>query len=96
MMKFTLIDGVTRNAENPDTFEIPTEEERRCVVPDDLVKVGFEMEDEDLGGERMWVEVTSVDGEQFTGTLSNHPIVIDLAFGDEVRFGLKHILSIYE
>ncbi len=93
---FTLIDGVERNAENPDTFEIPTLEERLAVQPGDYAKVGFECEDQDLGGERMWVQVERIEDGQWIGTLANDPMVIpSLRFGDEVRFEAKHIIGIY-
>lgn len=90
---FTLIDGVARNTEHPDTFEIPSEEERRAVKAGDLVKLGFLMEDEEIAGERMWVEITTVDPE-LTGTLANFPIVLKMEWGDEVSFGFDNILSI--
>ena len=94
-MAFTLIDGVARNAENPDTFAIPSLEERKSVQAGDYVKLGFECEDEELGGERMWVEVTTT-GEKLTGTVGNDPIVIpELKFGDEVRFEHRHIIGLY-
>lgn len=96
MAEYTLIDGVLRNYENPDTFEIPTLEERQGALEGDLVKVGFECKGEDMGGERMWVEIDTAENGHYTGTIANHPFVIpNLRFGDEVTFSSKHIISIY-
>lgn len=93
---YTLMDGEERNAAHPDTFEIPSLEDREGVLPGTTVKLGFEVKDKDLAGERMWVEVTAVDGDQFTGTIANDPIVIDGKYGDPVSFEPKNILSIWE
>ena len=100
-MSFTLIDGEQRNADNPDTFEIPEIEDRLAVKKGDMVKLGFEVEGEDLGGERMWVEVSLVhevlgEIDWFMGTIANDPIVIDRKFGDPVHFEPKNIISIWE
>jgi uncharacterized protein YegJ (DUF2314 family) len=94
-MNITLIDGVERNTENPDTFWIPSEEEKDTVKEGMLCKLGFETNDcEDCGGERMWVVVTHKTEGGFVGTLRNEPVFLDLEFGDEVHFQRNNIIDI--
>lgn len=90
---YTLIDGWERNAEHPDTFEIPTMAEAGRVTVGDYVKLGFEYEGEEFAGERMWVEVTGIGNGGFEGTLANTPLTDLLSFGDLVKFGLCHIIA---
>lgn len=94
------------NEEYPDTFSIPTAEERNKVIPTDFVKLGFEVAGEDeesddgvtTFNERMWVQVKGAYGPYLWGTLSNEPSFegseIGLEFGSEVIFLPEHILSI--
>lgn len=90
---YTLIDGWERNAEHPDTFEIPTMEEAGRVTVGDYVKLGFEYDDEEFAGERMWVEVTGIGQGGFVATLANAPLTDQLVYGDEVKFELRHIIA---
>lgn len=47
------------------------------------------------GGERMWVRITSRDGDDFVGELRNTPATLGgLGFGDEVRFEARHVADI--
>lgn len=96
-MKYTLIDGVERNDDNPDTFYIPSVKDKETVNFGTLVKLGFETDDcEECGGERMWVVVTQKTEGGFVGTLNNHPVFLDLKFGDVVHFESKNIIDIVE
>jgi uncharacterized protein YegJ (DUF2314 family) len=96
-MKYTLIDGVERNSENPDTFYIPNEKDKETVQFGTLVKLGFETNEcEECGGERMWVVVTQKTEGGFVGTLRNQPVFMDLNFGDVVHFQSKNIIDITE
>ncbi len=99
-MTYKLIDGLQRHEANPNTFEIPSLEEKQELKAGDIVKLGFEATEEfDDGpsGERMWVRTTKIKGDDYEGTLSNDPVVIeDLKHGDKVIFNSKHIISIYE
>lgn len=84
---YYLNSGVVSAELYPDTFLIPSEEERQSIKPTDLVKLSFELQqlvDEDreddsadqepeVGGERMWVEVTGRSGPYFVGRLRNQP-----------------------
>lgn len=81
-----LLSGVVRNEVSPDTFQLPTEVDRRSVVDGALVKLMFELfftdedrngEDDDMGvsTERMWVKVTGRSGPYYTGELRNNPSI---------------------
>lgn len=90
--RWKLGSGVESNRQHPDTFEIPTEDQKADVLPGDLVKLMFVMKD---WGERMWVEVDKVDGDRFAGQLSNQPIGIPRLYADDrVRFRSEHIIDI--
>lgn len=92
-MKWYLDNGVDRHGENPETFELPNEGERKSLVPSMFAKLIFLTED---GGERMWVEVTDVVDDGYVGKLANTPFTIDgLEFGDLVAFGSEHIIDIH-
>jgi hypothetical protein len=96
MTSWSLGNGETRNAENPDRFWIPEKWERMALEPGMLVKLIFEFID---GGERMWVEVIDVDYEMagYSGRLVNTPICSDdLNYGDMVVFKPEHVIDIQE
>jgi hypothetical protein len=74
--------GVVRNQVSPDTFQLPTEVERRSVVNGALVKLMFELyfvdvddDEETSASERMWVKVTGRSGPYYTGELRNNPSI---------------------
>ncbi len=89
---YTLVDGIERNEANPDTFWIPSEEEKNSLVIGDMAKLGFL--DKDKNGERMWVEITEKHDGSFKGTLRNQPLWIKLTYGAEVSFESKHIIDL--
>lgn len=78
-----LLSGVVRNEVSPDTFDLPTEVERRSVVEGALVKLMFELyfvdedDEENMNSatERMWVKVTGRSGPYYTGELRNNPSI---------------------
>lgn len=83
--------GVKMHRNHPDTFQIPSDEEKAAIQPGDFVKLMFDAGDH--GTERMWVKVTSLD--PLAGTLANSPFGIpDLSFGDHITFAPKHIICI--
>lgn len=85
--------GVDRHLAYPETFEIPSEEERLTIEPGAVVKLMFEMKDG--WGERMWVNVSNVGKRHFTGTLVNCPVGIPrLAPGDAIKFKPDHVIDI--
>jgi hypothetical protein len=104
---YTLIDGEEMSREHPQTFEIPSLEEREGLRLGDYAKVGLVLDDAFVGpagcgGERMWFEIIarSVGGKKmlplvYRGKLANDPVVIKgLAHGDLVTFSPRHVLSI--
>ena len=72
--RWRLGSGVERNLAYPETFWLPSEEERLSLEPGVLVKLMFEMKDG--WGERMWVNVSSIGKGRLTGTLVNCPVGI--------------------
>jgi len=103
---WTLASGVALNEQYPDTFSIPSAEERSKVIPTDFVKLNFRVavsdaESEDgVIGERMWVEVKGATGPYLWGTLANTPSFdghdIGLEHGSEIIFLPEHIISVVD
>lgn len=100
-----LISGVVRNELHPETFIIPDDASRRSIARGDYVKLGFEYSyPEDIpddvfgGGERMWVEVTGIDGPYYVGKLANNPVCTaewhDLKFDSPIVFLPEHVISL--
>ena len=83
----------------PRTFIIPTEEEIEDLKIDDLVKLIFclpEETDNDCRAERMWVQITEISEDGFSGILDNEPYYIqNLHSGDLITFQKKHIAAIF-
>jgi len=83
----------------PYTFYLPSSDVIAMLQPGDEVKLIFRCEEydegeEDVAIERMWVRITEIDGDEFTGKLDNQPLVIpDLQQGDEIEFASYHIID---
>lgn len=93
----TFVNGVTQNRLHPDTFEIPSNEEKADIQPGDHIKVGFLIDEGNIEAERMWLRVTGRNGNSITGTLANDPVCITAyGFGDEFTVTLDEVLSIYK
>jgi hypothetical protein len=98
MAKFLNLEDVEQVArEHPETFFIPSKEERESQRIGDSVRLHFRLK-EPLPGEpqaeRMWVTVTQQNGlfKPYKGVLQNAPVFIeDLEEGTEVTFGPHHI-----
>jgi hypothetical protein len=101
------------SAENfPDTFHIPTFEDRANISAGDIVKLQFAVAAEDEEGsegfeilyERMWVIVKGFAGPYIWGVLDNIPSWseddgtdgFDLKLGAEVVFLPEHIIGIHQ
>jgi hypothetical protein len=98
MAKFLNLEDVEKSArENPDTFFIPPEEERKSQRVGDLVRLHFRLKNpsaREPKAERMWVKVTQEQGfmQPYKGVLDNKPVFIeDLNQGTEVTFKPCHI-----
>jgi hypothetical protein len=95
--------GMVMNEQYPKTFSIPDEAVRRSMKPGNIVKLMFEYlypDDDKIGGERMWVEITELNGPYFVGRLRNPPAMIDewhdLDYDSEVVFLPEHVIDIHE
>lgn len=98
---YFLENGEKLHIDNPETFWIPAFELRLSVQPGAIVKLIFNMLENDKTDEtsieRMWVEVKSVDNGLYVGRLDNDPYGnVSVKCGDEVVFGPEHIIAIYE
>lgn len=98
MAKFLNLEDVEKTArENPETFFIPSAEERKSQRVGDSVRLHFRLKNpsgDEPQAERMWVTVTQEQGllKPYKGMLQNAPIYIeDLKPGDEVAFKPCHI-----
>jgi hypothetical protein len=91
-----LIDVEKRHADNPDTFEIPSREERESLRVWDFARLIF------APGERIWVEVVKVGAEgvmkpgfaAYIGAIRNRPIAVTLQYGDWIGFDPRHICEV--
>lgn len=91
-MNYQLVDVEERNKNNPDTFWIPSLEDRQDIDVGQWVKLGFKGKEIT---ERMWVKVTNIVGS-LVGTLDNDPAVLPIAHGDSIDFEPKHIMEILD
>jgi uncharacterized protein YegJ (DUF2314 family) len=94
-VRYTLDNGAETHREFPDTFHIPTQEDRQSLRPDDLVKLMFRIEfDEVAHVERMWVRVTDVMLGSYVGVLDNDPYCTDeIRSGMKVEFHADHVIQ---
>lgn len=99
-MEYTLkdqkfIDGVETNLEYPDTFKIPSMEDKEAIAVGDSIKVGFISDDPYTPTERMWLKVIEVDGSLIKGSLENYPVCVEgYYYGDIFQVHSDHVLSI--
>jgi hypothetical protein len=99
MPTWNLEDVVAAARMNPETFFIPSFEERCAVEIGRLARLHFVLSSpgpDDPRAERMWVEVENRQGvgasTRYRGALTNEPVYIrDLRAGDKVEFGPDHI-----
>jgi len=98
MAKFLKLEDVEQTArENPETFFLPSIEERKTQQVGDSVRLHFTINNPAEGepqAERMWVTVTQTSGflRPYKGKLQNQPVYIeDLKPGDEITFKACHI-----
>ena len=94
-----LLDAEAQHAAFPDTFPIPTQEEREPLRAGDMVNLVFLLDPPPSSGpnaERMWVEVrATADDGSYEGFLTNRPVVItSLAPSAVVAFEAKHVAGI--
>lgn len=97
-MRWRLLNGEARNAESPDTFEIPGLAERQSLRPGQHVKLMFEFATPDGPKvERMWVKVEQALLGGYRGVLDNKPLHDgSLKLGAKVEFRPEHVISIHD
>jgi hypothetical protein len=84
---------VERDAQYPDSFDIPSVEEKADIAPGDKVEAMFEMKDG--WGERMWLEVVEIKRRHLVCRLVNHPVGIPrLSSGDTIEVKRDHVIDI--
>ena len=85
-----LVDAQAMAKANPTTFEAPVQSELDQVKIGDSVKICIN------NIERLWVEVTEINGGQLKGKIDNCPVVIDdVSFGDPLNFRKENIYAIF-
>lgn len=83
--------GLARHREAPDTFEIPSDEDKNLLRPRDLAKLMWSVRR--MPGERMWVTILHRDGDLLVGTLSNSPVFVHMNHGETVKFHIDDIID---
>lgn len=80
------------------TYYLPSEQALNLLSVGDAVKIVFLCDvenDKGWSAERMWVQITRIEGGNFEGYLDNDPYYIpDIKAGDSVEFERKHIIQI--
>ena len=94
-----LLDAESQHAAFPDTFPIPSADERAALRTGDLVKLVFVLDpppDDGPNAERMWVEVRTAQADgSYDGWLTNKPVVISsLESSALVAFEPRHVAGI--
>jgi hypothetical protein len=98
-MPYVLKDLVRHAAAHPATFQIPSRQLRETLAVGSSAKLVFVPSPSVKGGghERLWVEITAREGEEYIGRLERDPMFIDaigVRKGDTVRFRACHVASI--
>ena len=94
-MTYVLASGIERHERSPESFWIPSPDEKSAIQPGDYVKLIFVQGDENPRVERMWVKVTSREGDSLRGTLANVPYALtELKYNTEIVFETDHIIAI--
>lgn len=83
--------GLERHLECPNSFEIPSEEDKKLMVPGDRAKLMWAVKR--FPGERMWVTITERDGDRLVGTLDNWAIYAFLNPDEPVNFHIDDIID---
>ncbi len=97
MGSWSLVDSEQLAKAHKYTFYKPSRKITQNLKVGNVVKLTFEFEStntENPSAERMWVQITEIDGEKFKGTLDNHPFYLhELYAGDQIIFEHKHIID---
>lgn len=95
---YTLENIIEQNKKYPRHFMKPTALEINSLHPGDMVKLIFLIHpplENGCNGERMWVVIDSIKGDNFVGILDNDPCFLTtIKAGDKIEFQAKNIASI--
>lgn len=97
MIDWILEDVEVTNKMNPNSFFIPSLNERKSQKKGDLVRLHFMLnnpKEDEPRTERMWVKITETKlfGRKYVGVLTNQPAYIKaLNVGDRIEFEVRHI-----
>ena len=83
--------GIESNREHPDSFWVPSADEKAELRPGDLVKLMWLVKRD--AGERMWVRVTHRDGSRLVGSLENWPLFVRMDPGEKIKFHVDDIMD---
>src|SRR5579862_5678282 len=98
-----LVSAEDCNAAHPNTFHIPTREQREKLATGDGAKLLFEIENRENGRvtgrgvERMWVIVKARNDGGYIGVLDSDPVTaenLQVRKGDVIAFGPEHVAAI--
>lgn len=90
--RWHLTSGVESNRTTPETFWIPSDEDKDLLEVGDHVKLNFGMRDG--WGERMWVRIEKVGPRRLVGSLCNQPLGIPRLKPDQrIRFTRDDIID---
>jgi hypothetical protein len=94
--RYELGDGEKSHQKNPETYSIPSREERENLVPGMSAKLTFHIYDGNKEcAERMWVTVEDKQPDHYIGTLNNIPVsTTKLRMGDKVIFKPENVINI--
>lgn len=85
--------GLDRNRQYPDSFWVPSREEKAELRPGDTVRLMWSVKRYPAAGERMWVEITHRDGDRLVGRLKNWPVFVHLNPDEVVNFHIDDIID---
>lgn len=87
------IDGVKRNKEHPDTFQIPGDTACRGLSIGAFAKIG--MDQPKRGGERFWVQITEITPTGYVGRVDNNLVIYPEFDGKTlITFEPEHVLGV--
>jgi len=85
------INAVERNKQNPDTFQIPSEEQLDKMEPGFHIKIGH-------SEERFWAEVSSIEDSGSIYAIVDNDLVFEHPFkyGDKILVQRCHIMDMHD
>lgn len=97
--EFYLENAAQKNHEFPRTFMIPSKDEINALKIGDLIKLIFVFNtplENGCNAERMWVKITDISNDLFTGTLNNDPYFLKSIKADApITFKRENIAAVY-